>query len=188
MELSAFVLAGGQSSRMGADKALLIFRGRTLLERALGTASEVAGACRIVGSREKYGKFGDVIEDDYAGQGPLAGIHAALHASATNFNLVLAVDTPLIGVDFLRHLASRAQESGAVVTVTRTSDARLHPLCAVYRRSFADVAEQALKERRNKIDALFSLVPVEYVEPGAAGFDESMFVNLNAPEDLENVK
>ena len=173
---------------MGADKALLVFRGRTLLERALEAAAEVAGSCRIVGSREKYGKFGDVIEDDYAGQGPLAGIHAALRGSLTDFNLVFAVDTPLIGVDFLRHLASRAENSGAVVTVTRTSDARLHPLCAVYRRSFADIAEQALRERRNKIDALFSQVPVEYVEPAAAGFDERMFVNLNAPEDLENVK
>ena len=187
MELSAFVLAGGSSSRMGADKALLAFRGRTLLEYALALAGGVAASCRIVGSLEKYEKYGDVIEDAYAGQGPLAGIHAALRATATDFNLVLAVDTPLIAPDFLRHLSARAQDSNAFVTVPRTADSRLHPLCAVYRRSFADVAEQALREGRNKIDALFPLVPVEYVAPAAAGFDESMFVNLNTTEDLENV-
>ena len=188
MELSAFVLAGGRSTRMGADKVLLQFRGSTLLDRALEVAREVAGSCRIVGSREKYGAFGDVIEDVYPGQGPLAGIHAALCASATDHNLVLAVDTPLLTADFVRHLAAQAERSGAVVTIPRTRDGRLHPLCTIYRRSFAEVAESALREKRNKIDALFSLVSVEYVSPAAGGFDERMFTNLNAPEDLVNLQ
>src|SRR5512140_2923630 len=126
MELSGFILAGGTSSRMGADKALLAFRGHTLLGHALQLAVAVAGSCHIVGSRQKYEKYGAVIEDVFPGQGPLAGIHAALRASATDFNLVLAVDTPLIGVDFLRHLLARAQAAGTVVTVPRTADARLH--------------------------------------------------------------
>lgn len=187
MELSAFVLAGGRSSRMGADKALLPFRGRTLLERALDLARTVTASPRIVGSREQYSAYGEVIEDAYPGQGPLAGIHAALRASGTDFNLVLAVDTPLLQPEFLRHLGSRAESTGAVVTVPRTAEGQLHPLCAIYRRSFAGIAEAALRERRNKIDALFSLVTVEYVGISGSGFDENMFANLNTPQDLENV-
>lgn len=182
MELSAFVLAGGRSSRMGADKARLLFRGRTLLDRALELARELAASPRIVGSRERYGD--DAIEDVYPGQGPLAGIHAALRSSASEWNLVLAVDTPLLRAEFLRHLAARAEQEGAVVTVTRTGDRRLHPLCAVYRKSFAEAAETALRQKRNKIDALFRDVTTIYVEPAAAGFDETMLVNLNTPEDL----
>lgn len=188
MELSAFVLAGGRSSRMGVDKALLEFRGRTLLDRALELASEVAASCRIVGQRERYAAYGDVIEDAYPGQGPLAGIHAALRASTTDCNLVLAVDTPLLAPDFLRHLVAEGERSGAIVTVPRTVDSRLHPLCAVYRRGFADVAEPALREGRNKIDALFPLVAVQYVSPAAAGFDERMLVNLNSPDDVAQVE
>jgi molybdopterin-guanine dinucleotide biosynthesis protein A len=187
MELSAFVLAGGRSSRMGADKALLAFRGRTLLQIALDVAGSVAGSCRIVGSRENYGAYGEVVEDVYTGQGPLAGIHAALRASVTDLNLVLAVDTPLIDAAFLRHLAARAEESGAVVTVPRTSDSRLHPLCAVYRRSFADVAESALRGKQNKIDAVYAQVAVAYVSPAGEGFDEKMMTNLNTPEDVAGV-
>jgi molybdopterin-guanine dinucleotide biosynthesis protein A len=182
MELSAFVLAGGRSSRMGSDKALLPFRGRTLLDRARELGREVAGSCRCVGSRDRYGD--DVIEDVYAGHGPLAGIHAALRAGATELNLILAVDTPLLTPEYLRHLVAQAERSGAVATVTRTADGRLHPLCAVYRKSFADIAEGALREGRNKIDALFANVPTEYVEPAPAGFDERIFTNLNTPEDL----
>ena len=188
MELSAFVLAGGRSTRMGSDKALLEFRGRTLLDRALDLARDVAESCRIVGSREKYAAFGDVIEDVYPEQGPLAGIHAALRATATDHNVILAVDTPLLTSDFLRHLRAQSERSGAVVTVPRTQDGRLHPLCAVYRRSFADVAETALRDKRNKIDALFPLVTVEYVSPAAAGFDERMFTNLNTSEELANLR
>lgn len=187
MELSAYVLAGGRSSRMGADKALLPFHGRTLLDRALELARTVTASPRIVGSREKYAAYGEVVEDAYPGQGPLAGIHAALRASSTDFNLMLAVDTPLLKPEFLRHLASRAGSTGAVVTVPRTADGQLHPLCAVYRRSFGDVAEAALRDRRNKIDALFSLVTIEYAGVAGEGFDEHMLANLNTPLDIENV-
>ena len=185
--MNAFVLAGGQSSRMGTDKALLKFRGRTLLEHALAQALAAAGDVQIVGAREKYGAYGDVIEDVFAGQGPLAGIHAALRASDSDLNLVLAVDTPLVETEYLKQLAASAEKSGAVVTVTRTSDGRLHPLCAVYRKSFAGVAEQALREKRNKIDALFEQVPAEYIEPARMGFDERMLANVNTPDDLDKI-
>jgi molybdenum cofactor guanylyltransferase len=188
MELSAFVLAGGRSTRMGADKALMEFRGQTLLARAVDLAGAVAVSCRIVGSREKYGAFGDVIEDVYPGQGPLAGIHAGLRASVTDHNLFLAVDTPLLTGDFLRHLAAHAERSGAVVAVPRTQDGRLHPLCAIYRRGFAEVAESSLREEHNKIGGLFSQVEVEYVSPASGGFDERMFTNLNTPEELANLQ
>jgi len=187
MEMNAFVLAGGQSSRMGSDKALLKFRGGTLLQAALAQAAAVAGRVRIVGGREKYGAYGEVIEDAYPGQGPLAGIHAALRASESDLNVVLAVDTPLVDPEYLRKLAELAQKSGAVVTVTRTSDGRLHPLCAVYRKPFADVAEQALREKRNKIDALFGQVATEYVEPASLGFDERMLANVNTTDDLDKI-
>jgi molybdopterin-guanine dinucleotide biosynthesis protein A len=172
---------------MGSDKALLKFRGRTLIELALEHASAVATRVRIVGSREKYAAYGEVIEDVYPGQGPLAGIHAALRASERDRNLILAVDAPLIELEYLRQLTASAEKSGAAVTVTRTSDGRLHPLCAVYRKSFADVAERALREKRNKIDALFAQVMTEYVEPAALGFDERMLANVNTPDDLDKI-
>ena len=187
MEINAYVLAGGKSSRMGSDKALLKFRGRTLIESALAQASAAASRVRIVGSREKYAAYGDVIEDVYPGQGPLAGIHAALQASEQDHNLILAVDTPLIEIEYLKKVAEEAWTSGAVVTVTRTSDGRLHPLCAVYHKRFADAAERALREKRNKIDALFARVTTQYVEPAALGFDESMLANVNTPDDLDKI-
>jgi len=80
--ISVFVLAGGRSSRMGSDKALLTYGSHTLLERALRIASE-CGKIYIVGARDRYANFGETIEDIYPGCGPLGGIHAALRATTT---------------------------------------------------------------------------------------------------------
>ncbi|MGA2904976.1 MAG: NTP transferase domain-containing protein, partial [Candidatus Korobacteraceae bacterium] len=89
---------------MGSDKALLCFDGLTLLERALQIAAAVAERTVIVGPRERYAAFGEVIEDVYAGCGPLAGIHAALAATNTDLNLMLSVDMPLMTTSFLAWL------------------------------------------------------------------------------------
>lgn len=69
-DVTAFVLAGGKSSRMGRDKAFLPFRGQTLLAHALAAAS-VAGKVYIVGSQTKFGAYAPVIEDLYDERGPL---------------------------------------------------------------------------------------------------------------------
>ena len=91
-DVTAFVLAGGKSTRMGKDKAFLEFRGRILLARALELAAGAGQEVRIVGDPRKFAAFGQVIEDIYRERGPLGGIHAALKSSSTRLNLMLAVD------------------------------------------------------------------------------------------------
>jgi molybdenum cofactor guanylyltransferase len=188
-EWSAFVLAGGQSSRMGTDKALLEMAGPPLIRRMLAIAGSVAPPPRIVGSAEKFHRFAEVVEDVFPGCGPLAGIHAALRASHTDLNLILAVDMPFVPPEFLRYLAEQAAASRALVTVP-LAEGRWQPLCAMYRRAFADVAEPALREGKCKIDPLFRLVEVRSIEEGELaehGFTSGIFRNLNTPEDVQAV-
>ena len=187
---TVFILAGGKSSRMGSDKAFLRLGDETLLSRALKVAGAVAGEVRIVGDARKFAAFGRVIEDVYRDRGPLGGIHGALSSSATELNLMLAVDLPFVGSDFLEYLLLRARESGAMVTVPRAGGG-LQPLCAAYRRRFAEVAEQSLREEKNKIDSLFATVETRVIEEDElvrAGFSAGMFRNLNTPEELEKAK
>ena len=189
-DVTAFVLAGGQSTRMGREKAMLELGGRTLLERALQLALTVAAEAIVVGSRGEFERYGRLLEDVYPGQGPLGGIHAALWASPTDLNLILAVDTPFLEARFLEFLVAQARESGAVVTVPRTADG-FHPLAAVYRRAFRETAEQALAEGRNKIDALFAEVETRVLEEEELrrfAFAPAIFENLNTPEELERAR
>jgi molybdenum cofactor guanylyltransferase len=184
--ISAFVLAGGQSTRMGTDKAFVVLEGRTLLARALNLVSTLTSDVRILGSRTKFGAFGTVVEDEFPDHGPLAGIHAALRASISDLNLILAVDMPFVRTKFLQYLTQRASAHSATVTVP-LAEGHWQPLCAVYRKSFADVAQSALREGRNKIDPLFRQVELQVLEEedlNKQGFPSDMFRNLNTPGDV----
>ena len=189
-DIAAFVLAGGRSSRMGKDKAFLELGGHTLLSRALELAESLTETVAIVGDTSKFFPLGRVIDDVYPGQGPLAGIHAALTSSDSALNLMLALDTPFMERDFLRYLVSEASRSRAVVTVPKTKD-NWHPLCAVYRREFASHAEEALRRGKNKIDPLFAKVETRVVNQAEMirmNFPDTMFRNLNTPGDWKKAE
>src|SRR5262249_6966223 len=160
--------------------------GKPLLQRAMELAGVAAPDVKIVGDPTKYASFGRVVADIYAGHGPLGGIHAALVNTPTDLNLILATDLPFVAPAFLRHLIMTARATDALITVPKL-DEYFEPLCAVYRRKFGEIAQAALQQGRNKVDALFEdkitrvLTRDEFVR---AGFQSTMFRNLNSPEDL----
>jgi molybdopterin-guanine dinucleotide biosynthesis protein A len=171
---------------MGTDKSFLTFDGRTLLARALDLARAITQQVHIVGSAEKYATLAPVVEDIYPNCGPLGGIHAALRASQSELNVILAVDLPWVTPELLRFLITRARSCPALVTVPRSTEG-WQPLCAVYRRHFADAAEKALQAGHYKIDVLFNepqtqLIPAHALH--SAGFSSKLFRNLNTPQDL----
>jgi len=174
---------------MGADKAFLEFEGRTLLARALDVARSVTAEVNIIGDPTKFAAFAPVVEDIFPSCGPLGGIHAALRSSSADLNLVLAVDMPFVTVDLLGYLVERARSSSATVTVPHCGGNQ--PLCAVYRRSFADSAQLALNQGRYKIDALFAIESTQVIredELKGKGFSAEMFRNLNTPEELAQAR
>ncbi len=189
---AGFLLTGGKSTRMGADKTFLEVGGQTLLARALAVMTAICDRVTIVGNPAKFAeygstKYGPVVADVFPGCGPLAGIHAALAHSSADLNLVLAVDMPMISAKLLAFLFAVAESNNATVTVVRTSKG-LQPLCAVYRRDFLPVAEQALRAGKYKIDAAFAGVTTHVIaaaELAEAGFPERNFFNVNTPSDLK---
>jgi molybdopterin-guanine dinucleotide biosynthesis protein A len=205
-DVTGFVLAGGKSTRMGRDKAVLQLDGRTLLEHALGTVKQVCGKALILGSRELYGQYDtEVVEDIYPGCGPLSGIHAALTHTRAEFNLMIAVDTPFLSADFLRFMLERAVESRATVTTPEIAGYR-QPLCSVYSREFLPIAEKALKPQRTRRNTKdegqaksrdYKIVPlfpegrtlvITEEEMRRFAFTPEMFENLNTPGDLERAR
>ena len=185
-DVSAFILVGGKSSRMGREKAFVEVKGETLVQRALQTARRVTPNVCILGDASRFSSEGPVIEDIFRGCGPLGGIHAALNATEKELNLFLAVDLPLIPAELLSHLVREARKNRAIVTLPQAGG-RLQPLCAVYRREFSKSAQRALTAGQHKIDALFNGIEIRVVtgaELKDAGFEETVFHNLNTPQDL----
>src|ERR1700690_3880190 len=180
-----FILAGGKSLRMGTDKAFLMLHGKTLLERSLELAAAVAEEVCIVGDPRKFLRFGKAVQDIFPECGPLGGIHAALRQTKSELNLMLAVDLPFVEERFLRYLISTAGRGTAWVTFVEADGPQ--PLCAVYRREFAEAAEKSLLQGRNKVDSLFPGVETRVIaapELSRLGFSTRMFRNLNTPEDF----
>jgi molybdopterin-guanine dinucleotide biosynthesis protein A len=189
LDVTAFVLAGGQSSRMGSDKALLPWGDETLLTRALATAQAVCSRTVICGPRSPYAKFGELIEDAQTGRGPLAGIHSALHATKTDLNLILSVDLPLMQAQFLAWLLQQADSGGQMITAPEALGL-LQPLCAIYHRQVRDTVDAALAEGDLKVTRLFRRVPTRIIgehQIRAAGFDPSIFANVNTPGEYESL-
>jgi molybdopterin-guanine dinucleotide biosynthesis protein A len=160
------------------------------LDRALNLVTRITPKVEILGGKARFGNFGKVVEDEFPNHGPLGGIHAALRRSASELNLILAVDMPFVPEVFLQYLVGEAQRHDAIVTVPKVGEG-WQPLCAIYRPPFAALAQMALQKGHNKIDALFretTLHVLEENELEREGFSTNIFRNLNTPEDLRAAK
>jgi molybdenum cofactor guanylyltransferase len=184
---AAFILAGGNSTRMGADKAFVMLDGRTLLQRALHLARTLTVNVSIVGAASKFQRFAPVVEDIFPGCGPLGGIHAALRSSGAELNLMLAVDVPFLPAELLGHLMARAESNPEMMAIVPRTGQGWQPLCAVYRHEFANAAEAAIRAGNYKIDAVFAGIrvkAVEDVELAEWGFSPQVFCNVNTQKEL----
>ena len=180
MDSAGFVLAGGRSSRMGRDKALLELDGAALVARAARCVAEAAGTVAVVGDPRRYGQFGwPVVADLRPGDGPLAGIEAALDSPyAAEWNLIVACDMPHLDRALLARLLAEARLHNPDCVVTRTARG-VEPLCAVYRRSFLNVARQELDAGQRKVRDAFAGLQVIHLWID----DEGAVTNVNTPDE-----
>ena len=202
--MNAFVLAGGQSTRMGRDKALLEIDGRPLVQHLLDTLRCLGRAPRICGSRPDLARFADVVPDNFARSGPLGGIEAALAASNEDLNLFVPVDLPRLPSEFLRWLMARAERSQAVATIPRYAG-RHHPLCAVYSRRLLSGLQSSLAAGKFKVMVAIRESAAALSEPidefdvesvAASGPSDwpfelrlrDWFRNVNTPEDYASLQ
>jgi molybdenum cofactor guanylyltransferase len=194
---AGFILAGGESSRMGVDKGLLEIAGVPMIVRTAQLVESVAGAQTVmVGTPEKYHGLGlRAIADDWPGCGPLGGIATALRASEADWNLVVACDLPYLTREWLEYLLQRARDSGeeAVVPMNLTPENKrgAEPLCAVYHKVCEPTLRRALERGVRKVTDGLAELRVEVIEPKEwKGFDSEglLFKNVNTPADYEQAK
>lgn len=178
---------------MGTDKALLqLPTGETMLEHAMALGASVAREVCVVGPLERYASYawaGKIVEDVFPGRGPLGGIHAALSNTRADWNLIFAVDMPLLTAALLRWLVDRAKEYEAVVTIPHAGG-RLQTLCGVYRREFGAEAQKELEAGLNKIDSIYTRVSTRVIEEDelrAAAFGPELFANCNNMDEMRKL-
>lgn len=161
---TAIVLAGGESRRMGKNKALLPINGRPMIEYVCAQLRNQFDQILVSADEaEKYAFLEwDIVRDRVPGWGPLMGMASALERSANDLNFVVACDMPDIEMTFARRLLSEAGGYDAVVP--RTGERRLEPLFAVYRKTVLRVMRDLLTAGERRIRPVFDHCRVKYIE------------------------
>jgi molybdopterin-guanine dinucleotide biosynthesis protein A len=189
-DLCAVILAGGQSRRMGFNKALIDFDGRPIISLIIDQVRPLTNRILISSNDESSYRFLNfpVIPDHFAGCGPLAGLHAAMRSIHCPLYIVLACDLPNLRARVLHNLVSLAE--GFDAAIPRTKDGVAHPLCAVYRRSCLPAMENALVQGSHKFIEVFldNALAVRWVGPDEGVYRASNLANINTPEDLQRLR
>nr|WP_279342436.1 molybdenum cofactor guanylyltransferase [Geotalea sp. SG265] len=188
--VTGVILAGGTSSRMGSNKALLPYRGRRLIETVYGRLTAVFSEVLVVTNVPQQYRFLPCmkVRDVFAGGGALAGIHAGLCHSGSPVAFVVACDMPYLDSDFIRHMALRAADADVVIP---KGSAGLEPLHAIYGRACLPAMEASLARGEKKISSFFAEVDIEIVpEEEIASFDPAFkyFRNINTPMDYYRLR
>ena len=177
---AGFVLAGGKSSRMGENKAFLVYSGRPLIARIAEAVSAAAGQVALVGDPEVYGRLGyPAIPDRFVNCGPLGGMAAALAYTTADWNLLVACDMPAVTTGLLSAILEAAENlpGEADCLVPDAPPGGLQPLCAVYRRRCCGPAQDALARGERKVHDWLHTLHVHRWPVGEA----SPFQNVNTP-------
>jgi molybdopterin-guanine dinucleotide biosynthesis protein A len=165
---------------MGVDKASLIWNQRSLLDHMAQLLSTVAEEVRVVGRND--------LPDIQPGLGPLGGILTVLEVTSTRRNLVVGVDLPLMTPEFLQLFRARVVSSSMPVVACKIGNE--YPLCLGIDRSALPEVRQLVKERKLAIHHFIEDSEAEVIseeELLMAGFDKSIFSNVNTPEDWQRI-
>ena len=185
---TGIVLAGGKSRRMGMDKGMILLKGKSLARHAIDTLSALCTDILISANDPVYESFGyPIINDEFPGAGPMAGIYSSLQRAQNPKCLVIPVDTPLISADMYRHLLKVEEPCDALVSVDHQS--RYQPLCAIYYKSILPIMKDQISKKILGFEPLFKRVkciPVPF-NLQMDFYNDKTFSNINSPEDLADI-
>jgi molybdopterin-guanine dinucleotide biosynthesis protein A len=191
--LSLVIQAGGESRRMGSDKALLSFLGQPLVLRPLNRLVKLADEVLITSNQpENYRFLGlTTIPDLLRGFGALGGLYTALSAASHPYVAVVACDMPFASFELFAAELAMLRETGADAVIPH-ADAGAEPFHSVYRRETClPYVRAALKAGKRRVDAWFSKVYIRYLEPAEIlPYDPERlaFLNINTLEELKEAE
>jgi molybdopterin-guanine dinucleotide biosynthesis protein A len=196
--VEGFILAGGESRRMGTEKSRLILDGLSFVERIARELSAVTSSIKLVGDKAPQVELESqinapikiqVVADVYPQWGALGGVHAALSACSESWALIVACDFPLVTSELFACLLGLREDFEAVAPIQE--DGIPQPLCSLYRvEPCLRIAEQLIKSRERRPVTLLQSVHTRWVSFGELSrlkSAHSFFDNINTPEDYARV-
>lgn len=183
-EITGIILAGGQSLRMGSNKALVSWKGKRLVDWVMEALRPLCSRI-IISANEDIPNLteAELVKDHHRGIGPAAGIEAGLSASNTRLNILATCDTPMLSTPFFKYMLEMHGDFEISIPVHHGVN---EPLIGVYNRSALNNFREAISKGLYKPPAIirscnFQEVPV----CGESGFyNPGLFLNINSREDM----
>lgn len=182
VDIEAFVLAGGKSSRMGRDKGLVLLNGQPMISYVLKALSKTGIPVSIIAHNTDYENFEhpvyiDLIEE----KGPIGGLFTAFSHTKAKAVLLISCDMPLVTSEALKQLMDKAEINRIIAA---TAEGRINPLFSIYPVALLEEVKKRIQDDNLKmtdfiLENKYTLVPSIALEmPG-------IFQNVNTPEELK---
>ncbi|MBT1073210.1 molybdenum cofactor guanylyltransferase [Pelotalea chapellei] len=188
--VTGVILAGGLSSRMGSNKALLPYKGGRFIEAIHRQLSELFDEVLLVTNQpDQYAFLGcRMVADLHPGMGALAGLHSGLHHAATPHIFAVACDMPYLNNTLIRRLAALRGHNDVVIP---QGEMGVEPLHAMYAKECLGPMENALQSGRRRIISFFPEVRVNTFSRSVVAAidpDFNSFRNINTPEEYFDMR
>ncbi|HKO76052.1 MAG TPA: molybdenum cofactor guanylyltransferase [Flavobacterium sp.] len=184
-QITAILLAGGKSQRMGTDKGLLDLNGKTFIKHICDALQPIVGSnILIVSGNNEYDALGfPRVEDIIENKGPVGGLYTALKESKTKVNLVLSIDVPMVSTELLEWLIENHDET-YMVTQTKSGE-KTNPLIGVYDRSMRIVFGEHMAGNQLKLRQVIEDVKHQTIEVPEKWSNQVQ--NINTQEEYQNL-
>ena len=193
--LTAVILAGGKSTRVGLNKSKdqMKFAGRLLIDWVISKLTSLDNLTEediiIVGPKEKYPHFKQVVQDIFPQKGPLGGIFSGLKASNSQYNLVVACDMPFLEVKLLQYMREEIDSNDIIIP--RYNRGYIEPLCAIYSKKCLKVMEKNIQSGILSVRKIFPHLKIKFIEEEEVKkFDPKFysFFNVNFKHDFRKAE
>jgi molybdopterin-guanine dinucleotide biosynthesis protein A len=184
-DITGIVLAGGESSRMQKDKALMDYHGIPLIMHAVNILHPFCNRVVISANKPGYEFTGcEVWPDEPVVHAPMGGIYSCLKRSLHPWNAVLSCDMPLVDPRLFDHLFSSASDCDVIIPLHHAGS--LEPLCGLYNQRLLPLMEAKMGIRQYSLQRLIMEAKHTLIEigPGLLFYKDNMFANMNLPEDF----
>ncbi|MFZ7112494.1 MAG: molybdenum cofactor guanylyltransferase [Desulfatiglandales bacterium] len=189
-QITGVILAGGKSSRYGANKALVEISGMRLIDRVVQTVGSVFPHLLLVTNTPHEYAYLQIpmVEDLIKGLGPIGGIYTGLEVISGHAGFFVACDMPFVNPDLILHMIEVLEDFHAVVPRV---DWKIEPLYAVYTKGCLSYIRKSIGTKEYQIQKLFDRIRVRYLEEEEIrAFDPELktFLNINRPEELRHAE
>jgi len=180
MQSTLVIMAGGKSSRMKRDKALLPFAGySTLAEYQYQRCASFFSQVYLSTKEDKFDFAANIIEDCYTDSSPLVALVSIFETLKVDEIFLLSVDVPFVDEEIIETLYAKAKPESSVIIAQSPNG--LEPLCGIYRRSILEEAKAFLSQGNHRLQSLLNHVKMQKVWID----DTKVFMNLNHPSEYE---